>query len=704
MTENAALETTICVLCCEEIDNVVRFQTVGVCNHAGCCSICALRLRQLVGQRTCVVCKTDLPRVICVLHEDEPFESYSNWGDNIGPTHVYDEPSGMFFLHDDYTNHIHALRDPVCKQCGKHCTTVAALRAHVSSVHGLHYCTICLEHKKVFLAELALYTKDALKRHETTGEATQGFRGHPRCDFCRSRFYSTTELYDHVRHHHFECDLCLSHLGIQNRYYRNYNDLENHFRAEHYLCEEAPCLAKKFVVFKSHLDLTAHLRREHPHLKTSRKIDVHFTVKRASSRGESRERAATERPASTISVADFPSLSGSDTATAAATPSFSLWDASPTVSSSRPTVDEFPALPATSSSFRHAVTPPPSAALRAHMDTNGWTYECPALASAAAVLGEHNPLLGVVKPARKHTKGRKKGRGTRRDSVEEKRSVAAAASDDAVADERKETGAGSKSALVLQIRQVLGSDAKYEEFRQACQRFRLRQVDVPVFYAKLRDMFSSTAFVELVLPLLRLAPDKDQVDAVCTYHTHVTKQERKIPQKKHGTTHDATDREQKPPPPRRNAARPPSPAGWGNALKESGVSAAAGRSRPPAVFLANGRARQDEPPTHARASWSGQPPRAAGAPVDAFAGLRLASSPSAPSSGFQSSPSDFPDLPPPAQPLGVQPVTRATWDDQVHAIAQHRGRAAPARGARSKKQTKKTTQSLQDMAMQFKST
>lgn len=85
-----------------------------------------------------------------------------------------------------------------------------------------------------------------------------------------------------MRKNHFECDICLYQLNVQNRYYKDYNDLENHFRADHFLCEERECLAKKFVVFKSHIDLQGHMATDHPHIKTSRKIDVHFTVRRAS--------------------------------------------------------------------------------------------------------------------------------------------------------------------------------------------------------------------------------------------------------------------------------------------------------------------------------------------------------------------------------------------------------------------------------------
>ncbi|ETN20569.1 hypothetical protein PPTG_03549 [Phytophthora nicotianae INRA-310] len=750
-----------CVLCCNAIDNASRFNTVGVCNHPGCCSICALRLRQLLGQTSCVMCKTDMPRVICISNEEQTFESFQDWGDNIGPSHVFDEASGMFFLKEDYTKRIRKLRDPLCKKCGKKFATVNALRTHVLDVHGVQYCSICLENKKVFLEELELFTKDQLKKHNTKGNPHEGFMGHPRCDFCFSRFYSTTELYEHLRKNHFECDICLYQLNVQNRYYKDYNDLENHFRADHFLCEERECLAKKFVVFKSHLDLQAHMTVDHPHIKTSRKIDVHFTVRRASQGDEDdfQDPRLFDQQSSgnhTINVADFPSLSGSDSA--AAGPSFSLWE-NQTVSH-RPRAEDFPALASSSSNqsgstFRNALAPPPSAALRAHMDNNGWEYESPDMASAAAVLGANNPLLNVLKPARKNNKGRKKGRKS--GGLEEKLATPVVQEEEESEEDELEGPTPSKTAVVLKIRQVLGSDAKYEVFREDCKRFRMGETQVPDFYAKMRDMFSPTDFSQLFLPLMRLSPDKEQVDTFFAYHKQVSKQAKsqgfqESQSKRNKKAAKQAELEQKAPTPRRkNQRQPPQPSqsGWGNALKESGVKTGSGRKPAAIVHNTNMRAmlgRDTQPTTQwsSSGSWQAPPPAASSAsaypalgrtpsstkfqsaPSEAFASLSVSSTPSsgygAATSAYASTPtpvlrqmtpppaapsfkaakSDFPELPKAGKPVGVQPVTRATWDDQVQAIAQNRASNAPNGGrGNGKKKQKKKSMTLQEMAMHF---
>ncbi|TYZ59242.1 hypothetical protein PybrP1_007883 [[Pythium] brassicae (nom. inval.)] len=772
-----------CVLCCHEIDNVSRFDTVGTCGHTGCCSICALRMRQLLGSASCVICKTELPRVICVEHADERFDSFQDWGDdNIGPTHVFDEASGMFFLKRDAPS-LHKLRDPVCPRCGKNFASLAALKTHLMDVHQLQFCAICLEHKKAFLAEHELFSKEQLKRHNTKGTPAQGFSGHPRCDFCFSRHYSTAELYDHLHKTHFECDICLHALQIQNRYYKNYPDLENHFRADHFLCEEPVCLMKKFVVFRSHLDLHAHLAKEHPHIKASRKLDVHFTIRRAThddSTGFEDYDSARFQSASAsggsdrniINVADFPSLAGSGASSTGSV----FWESQAVTG---PRSDDFPALGGgsargggggTASTFRNVLAPPPTPAMLAHMH-GGDQWEYPELASAAAALGANNPLMRFVKPSKMKNKRGKKGGGgggggARPADASELEEKAAAPSEDD--DEEEEEGAAgpehSKSAIVLKLRQVLGSDAKYEVFREECKAFRLAEADVPTFYAKMQAQFSPQDFETLFLRLMRLFPDKAQVDKFFAHHKQVSKRQNAAQgfQDSHGKKHHKQQKNgasaQKLPvgaapvtPHRRQQAAlqqptQPSSAGWANALRETGA-AARPVGRGPAVVIHNTDTRQllgrDEPPkTSWRSSqtWQAVPTPAAPvsnggsgltpvstkiqtAPVDAFQSLSVSTSsvPSSSSSyagaslnqggrGAHQPPTlksreEFPGLPSAGRPIGVQAATRATWDDQVQAIAQNRSAGsehkAAASGGGGKKKQKKKSMTLGEMAMKF---
>ena len=108
-----------------------------------------------------------------------------------------------------------------------------------------------------------MYTLNEYDRHMREGnpDGSDG-QGHPECAFCQVRYYDKTELYKHVTKSHQTCHLC-SRDGTQYKYYRDYKMLEDHFRKEHFACDEFECVEKKNIVFKSLFDLQAHKRSVH---------------------------------------------------------------------------------------------------------------------------------------------------------------------------------------------------------------------------------------------------------------------------------------------------------------------------------------------------------------------------------------------------------------------------------------------------------
>lgn len=151
----------------------------------------------------------------------------------------------------------------VCTECGATFARFGQLNDHVRSHGGRQYCDICATHQRAFLSELKLYTPKELEKHVNDGDR-KGFKGHPRCKFCRSkRFYSDDELIVHIRDRHERCYICDQDLYVLQDYYRNYDDLYNHFRTLHYVCLIPLCVEKRFVVFREDLDLTAHMLKEH---------------------------------------------------------------------------------------------------------------------------------------------------------------------------------------------------------------------------------------------------------------------------------------------------------------------------------------------------------------------------------------------------------------------------------------------------------
>jgi len=120
-------------------------------------------------------------------------------------------------------------------------------------------CDLCVENRKVFAQELEIFTKAELKQHEVDGDRDGGpFKGHPLCEFCNKRMFDDNALWAHLRRQHFTCHICENQRQISNEFYANSSDLEAHFRNKHHLCEEEECLANKYIVFPSDVELRAH--------------------------------------------------------------------------------------------------------------------------------------------------------------------------------------------------------------------------------------------------------------------------------------------------------------------------------------------------------------------------------------------------------------------------------------------------------------
>lgn len=157
------------------------------------------------------------------------------------------------------------------RDCDVACWGWPDLHRHVKKEHGKVMCDLCTRNKKVFTHEHELFTHQELRKHERYGDDNpgaidqSGFKGHPECGFCRQRFYGDDELYTHCRDKHEKCHICERRNGGRNpQYYLNYDSLEEHFKKDHFVCIDQECLAKKFVVFESEMDLKAHQLSEHP--------------------------------------------------------------------------------------------------------------------------------------------------------------------------------------------------------------------------------------------------------------------------------------------------------------------------------------------------------------------------------------------------------------------------------------------------------
>ncbi|KAI0964841.1 hypothetical protein F4678DRAFT_454709 [Xylaria arbuscula] len=259
--EGEDVEAEVCFICA----SAVIHQSVAPCNHRTC-HICALRMRALYKNKECAHCRTVASFVIFTDDAVKRYEDYSerdvtSIDDNIGIRYTNEDIVGDTVLLLRYN-----CPDTSCDFAG---LGWPDLHRHVRSTHTKKMCDLCTRNKKVFTHEHDLFTDKELEKHMRHGDDKPGavdqtgFKGHPLCAFCGSRFYDGDKLYEHCRNKHERCFLCDREDPRQPHYYRDYNSLEEHFKKDHYICLDRECLEKKFVVFGSELDLKAHQLSEH---------------------------------------------------------------------------------------------------------------------------------------------------------------------------------------------------------------------------------------------------------------------------------------------------------------------------------------------------------------------------------------------------------------------------------------------------------
>ncbi|KAJ6795616.1 zinc finger protein 598-like [Iris pallida] len=277
-----------CAVCADSLE----WAAYGSCGHREVCSTCVVRLRFVLDDRRCCICKTECPTVFItkamgdytrVITDFSAFPPGASEG-QIG-SFWYHEGSQAYFDDVDQYRMIKAMCRLSCSICDKNAEeqgseaakrrskfrNIEQLKGHLFHQHRMFMCSLCMEGRKVFISEQKLYTRSQLNQHINTGDSEVdgtetergGFMGHPMCEFCRNPFYGDNELYMHMSTEHYTCHICQRQHPGQYDYFRNYDDLETHFRQDHFLCEDEACLGKKFIVFQSEAEMKRHSTIEH---------------------------------------------------------------------------------------------------------------------------------------------------------------------------------------------------------------------------------------------------------------------------------------------------------------------------------------------------------------------------------------------------------------------------------------------------------
>lgn len=223
--EERAKAREYCVVCTDEI----KFHAVGECNHHGICSKCFMRMRWVLKDRSCPICKTVLSKMI-VSREVRSFQSFSTWGEEIlGAGNAVDAETDMIFVNcRSHYQKLRRLRELHCRlrSCDSSSQTYLntdQLNQHMKEAHNLMFCQLCLTHETRFIQECPVYTKAKLAAHSSgrngRTKSVQNKRKqlHPMCQFCKKRQYCDVQLFQHLEKEHYKCHLCKS----SDQYYRD---------------------------------------------------------------------------------------------------------------------------------------------------------------------------------------------------------------------------------------------------------------------------------------------------------------------------------------------------------------------------------------------------------------------------------------------------------------------------------------------------
>ncbi|TVU18465.1 hypothetical protein EJB05_34567 [Eragrostis curvula] len=252
-----------CAVCADTLEWVAY----GPCGHREVCSTCVVRLRFVLEDKHCCICKTLCPSVFVTKGYFKALGDYTRvvTDFSVFPDGVNEGKAGDFWYHEDtqayfddgdHYRMIRAMCRLSCSVCdnAEDQAVVAAqakrrskfrsieqLKGHLYHQHRLFMCNLCLEGRKVFICEQKLYTRSQLTQHMKTGDSEvdgteverSGFSGHPMCDYCNISFYGENEIYTHMCREHYSCHICQRLRPGQYDYFQNYDDLERHNAMEH---------------------------------------------------------------------------------------------------------------------------------------------------------------------------------------------------------------------------------------------------------------------------------------------------------------------------------------------------------------------------------------------------------------------------------------------------------------------------------------
>ncbi len=146
--QSARKHDVTCVCCCE----AMKEAGVSHCNHPVACGLCSLRLRLLLNETNCIMCKQPMEPLIITKRCALRFESLFQQNVSDTPLQV-DEETGILFDDQDFMYTMQRLRSFNCPVCAEPFPSQRQLQEHVKHAHEMNFCQLCIDHRKVFPQE-----------------------------------------------------------------------------------------------------------------------------------------------------------------------------------------------------------------------------------------------------------------------------------------------------------------------------------------------------------------------------------------------------------------------------------------------------------------------------------------------------------------------------------------------------------------------
>ena len=260
-----------CALCATSF-NEFPYKIIVPCNDDNVCAKCALKMRWFVDENkndkpVCPFCQKSWEHIVFV-----DYKYKINKWDNIFKTKLeYDDEINVFFSNTDVLKHFIHIRSIYCVLCYKNNPNnrvkyyydIEKLLGHMKYDHNSFMCRLCISNSKMFINEQRVFkSNQELFEHEKFGSKQDKTLNlpetemHPYCFLCKRRFYNKDTLWDHCQTDHYRCHFCHA-IGILE-FYKDIKVLEEHYRQNHYLCEDPNCLKMEYIVFNDPVSLQNH--------------------------------------------------------------------------------------------------------------------------------------------------------------------------------------------------------------------------------------------------------------------------------------------------------------------------------------------------------------------------------------------------------------------------------------------------------------